>query len=117
MHHSTQRGGEPPPTQAHHQQAKAAHTEATYHSLAQGCSGRWCLALIEDNLTDHADWRRPGFTLSIAVGRDLEARGHLCRPRSAPAHHKQCVWDLVSPEQLLAFKPALPLAIEAFAGN
>jgi hypothetical protein len=36
---------------------------------------------------------------------------------SPPAHHRQCVWDLVSPEQLLAFKPALPLSIEAFAGN
>ena len=73
VHHSPQRGGEPPAPQAHDKQAKAPHTEATDQPLAQGCSGRWCLALIEDNLTDHADWRRPGFTLSIAVGRDLEA--------------------------------------------
>ena len=79
MHHSPQRGGEPPPAQAHHQQAKAAHTQATDQPLAQRCSGRWHLALIEDNLTDHADWRRPEVTLSIALGKDLELHRHLPR--------------------------------------
>ncbi len=33
------------------------------------------------------------------------------------AHHRQSVWDLVSPEQLLALEPALSLAIQPFAGN
>ena len=36
---------------------------------------------------------------------------------SPPAHHRQSARNLVSPEQLLAFEPALPLAIQAFTGN
>ena len=79
VHHSPQGGGEPPPPQAHHQQAKAAYTQATDQPFAQRCSGRWCLALIEDNLTNHVDWRLPQVTLSIAVGEDLEFHRHLSR--------------------------------------
>ena len=48
-------------------------------SLAQRCSGRWRLALLEDNLTDHADWRSPVVTLSIALGEDLQPHWHLPR--------------------------------------
>ena len=70
VHHSPERGGEHHP-QAHHQRPKPP-TPRPLINRAQRCSGRWHLALIEDNLTDHADRRSPEFTLSIADGRDLE---------------------------------------------
>jgi hypothetical protein len=36
---------------------------------------------------------------------------------SPPTHHTKTVGDLVTPEQLLAFEPGLPVAIQSLTGD